>query len=589
MKKLKSTIILMNVLIAGIVALLIGLISVVNSYNTNSIWIKDYEKMLRTNYDNNIKYRVENVNTMLDGIYKRQSDGKITEAAAKEEAKYLVKTLRYNAQGYFWIDDINANLIAHPITPNKEGTNRINETDKKGNKLIQNIIAVATKEGGGFTDFYYAKPNAKEASPKRAYSLLFKPYNWIISTGNYVDDIDKAVTIKTNELNKALNEKIIIFSVCIVALILAAIVIAIIVSASITKPLVKIKDLAKRLAEYDFSTDIEIKSKNEFGVTAKALNNAQKNVKQLIENISNQTMELTASTEELSAATQEITNRVTDINNETKKIVNKMNESSESAKQVNDSMHEINLSITQLSTKSTDGSGISMKFKEKSSELKAESTNALNTTKQIYSQKEEKILSAINEGTVIEEISSMVNTISAIAEQTNLLALNAAIEAARAGEQGRGFAVVSEEVRKLAEQSSSSATTIQESVKKVQESFKKLSSNSNEVLNFINNDVIDQFNNFMSSGEYYYGNAEEISKISEEIAAMSEQLTATIQEVDSMVQLMASNSIESTQYSTNILQSISETNAGMSEVAATAENQVRLAQKLNELISDFKI
>lgn len=589
MKKLKSTMILMNVLIVAIVALALGTIAIIDLNKSNSESIDQYEIALRNGYDNSIKYQVDNVITLLNGIYQMQVDGKLTEDEAKEQAKYLVKTLRYNESGYFWIDDVNYKLIAHPITPEKEGTNRADETDKSGNKLIQNIVSIATKDGGGFTDFYYSKPNEDGLFPKRAYSAVFKPYNWVISTGNYVDDIDKQIEAKTLELNNKLNKIIIILVMSIIILTGLAIIIAVKASSNLTKPLTKIKELAQRLAKYDFSEDIHIISNNEFGQTAEALNEAQNNVKQLIKNISGQTMELTASTEELSAVTQEVTNRILDINKATKEIVDNMNESSESAKQVNQSMKEVNLSINELSTKSTDGSGISISFKNKSLQLKNYTNEALTNTQNVYEEKEEKIINAIKEGTVVQEVSKMVEAISEIAEETNLLALNAAIEAARAGEHGKGFAVVSEEVRKLAEQSSTSATSIQGTVVKVQDAFKKLSENSNEVLNFINTKVTEQFNEFMESGQYYYDNAEEISKISEDIAAMSEQLTASIQEINAMVDAMASNSEKSTKNSKDILEDITETTASMEEISATAENQALLAQKLHELLSDFKI
>ena len=589
MKKVKNIIILMNLLIASVVAISLGLVSINQLNKSNLVSIKEYEEALREGYDDNIKFQVENVITLLNGVYQKQVDGKLTEEEAKEEAKYLVKTLRYNESGYFWIDSTDYTLIAHPITPEKEGTNRVDETDKNGNKLIQNIINISTKEGGGFTDFYYSKPNESDVSPKRAYSAIFKPYNWVISTGNYVDDIDLQVYNKTIELNSSLKASVFkLLGVLAILLILSAIL-AIKFSSIITKPLNKIKNLAERLSKYDFRTDIDVTSKNEFGETGRALNEAQHNVKELIKNISEQTMELTASTQELSAVTEEVTTRVLDINKATKEIVDNMNDSSESAKQVDESMKEINLSINQLSSKSTDGSGISIKFKEKSLDLKTETDVALNSTRDIYEEKESRILEAIKSGKVVEEISSMVETIADIAEQTNLLALNAAIEAARAGEQGKGFAVVSEEVGKLAEQSSSSATIIQNTVSKVQDAFKKLSNNSNDVLEFINKDIIKQFNEFIKSEEYYYNNAEEISRISEDIAAMSEELTAAVEEVNLRVNNMASNSERSTKNSNEILEGISETTASMEEVAATAENQAILAQKLNELIDDFKI
>ena len=197
MKSLKGKIILMNVLIATLVAVVLGTICIVELKKSNSASIIQYEKLLREDYDSNIKYQVENVITLLDGIYEKQAIGELTEGQAKEQAKYLVKALRYNKDGYFWIDSIDATLIAHPILPEKEGQNRTDETDKNGNKLIQNIINVATKEGGGFTSFYYIKPNEDGVSPKRAYSQLFEPYGWVISTGNYIDDIDNQVTLKT--------------------------------------------------------------------------------------------------------------------------------------------------------------------------------------------------------------------------------------------------------------------------------------------------------------------------------------------------------------------------------------------------------
>ena len=418
---------------------------------------------------------------------------------------------------------------------------------------------------------------------------MFKPYGWIISTGDYIDDIDKQVVLKTVELNNTLARAVVILLTSISVLLAIAILIAIKVSSYISKPLVGIRELAQRLAQYNFSKAINIRGKDEFGQTAQALNAAQENVRKLIKNICEKTSDLSASTEELSVLTEEVTSSVRHMNKSTKKIVDSMGNSTKEANKVNDYMRKINSNVNQLSIKSTDGSGISTNFKEKSMDLKNRTTMALTNTENIYEEKEGKILDAIKSAKVVTEVSKMVEAISAIAQQTNLLALNAAIEAARAGEQGKGFAVVSEEVKKLSEESSNSATSIQETVKKVQIAFKMLSDNSHEVLKFINDDVIKHFNQFISSGEYYYENAEEISKISEDIAVMSQQLNASMGEINLIVDSMANNSQESTKNSTKILEDLLRTTASMEQIVATAENQAILAQDLNELIDGFKI
>lgn len=580
----------MNVIISIVMAAVIGGVGIINLSKSNTQQINEYEELLRNDYDTNIKCQVQNVITLLDGVYKKQEEGQYTEEQAKQEAKDLVKNLRYNGEGYFWIDGTDATLIAHPLLSDQEGDNRIDETDKNGNKLIQNIIKTATTDAeGGFNDFYFMKPNEDEPAPKRAYSELFKPYGWIVSTGNYVDDIDKVVNAKKAELSARLNHTLFLSVGIMAFLLILAIAFAVKLSSNLTKPIKKIQGLAERLSNYDFSENIELKDKTELGKTAEALNLAQNNIKELIRSISENAADLTASSEELSALTHEVKEKVVDMNTATKEIVENMSESSESANQVNECMKEVSISVDELSSKSTDGSGISINFKDKSLKLKNETTSALDNTRNIYETKEGNILKALKDGEVVQEISKMVQAISEIAEQTNLLSLNAAIEAARAGEEGKGFAVVAEEVRTLAEESSTSASSIQETVGKVQKAFEELSHNSNDVLKFINEDIIKNFNEFISSGEYYYDNAEKISNISEDIAAMSEELNASVEEINAMIQAMAENSEKSAENSNRILEGISETTSSIEEVALTAQAQAVNAQKLNELIDGFKI
>lgn len=589
MKNLKTKFICLNITIVILVAVSIGALSGYNLYNSNNNTVKNYEELLRDGYDNEIKYEVQSVISLLNGIYNKQVSGELTEEQAKQEAKDLVKSLRYNGDGYFWIDSIDATLVAHPMFPEQEGINRIDETDKKGIKLIQGIIKVATTEGGGFTEFYYSKPGQEDVAPKRAYSEIFEPYGWVISTGNYVDDIDLQVSEKQESLNYTIKNSNIVLTFIFLAMMVISIVIADGFSKKLLKPIAGIQNFAERLAKYDFSEELEINDKTELGRTAEALNLAQSNIKELIKKIRDCMDELTLSSENLSRISGNVNEKVNTVSEFASEIVNNMNDSKCCVSEVNNCINEITSSVSELASKSTDSSGISIDFKEKSLQLKEKTNRALGNTEGIYNEKEEKILESIKYGEIVREVAATVDEISDIAEETNMLALNAAIESARAGEAGRGFAVVSEEVRQLAEQSSASAESIQETVTKIEEAFASLSKDSKEILDFMSEDVKKQFNEFISSGEYYYENAEKISTISEDIAAMSEELSASMEEINSMIANMHENTEKSTNNSSKILEQINDAVKEVKEVSVTAEKQNVLAKEIDKLIKDFNI
>jgi len=159
--------------------------------------VKSIEKDILNDYDELIKNQVDSSSTILESVYKKYESGLLNEMEAKELAKELIKEIRYGDNGYLWIDDDNGMLIAHPLLPEKEGTNRVNLKDPNGINLVQEIISAAKNgKNGGYTDFMWEKPQdvgTGKLSPKRTYSKYFEPWGWVISTGNYIDDIHTEV------------------------------------------------------------------------------------------------------------------------------------------------------------------------------------------------------------------------------------------------------------------------------------------------------------------------------------------------------------------------------------------------------------
>ena len=364
---------------------------------------------------------------------------------------------------------------------------------------------------------------------------------------------------------------------------------AYILTRYIMNPLNRIKELAQRLSNYDFSTPIIITRKDEFGQAGIDLNTAQENVSSLVKVIIENSQDISASSEELSATVQELSSKVITIDEAVDNIASGMQDSSAATEEISASIEEVDSSINLLSSKAMEGSNNSHESKERATEVKNNSQKSINQTRKIYTEKQNNMAQTIEDGKVVNNIKVMADTIGDIAEQTNLLALNAAIEAARAGEQGKGFAVVAEEVRKLAEESAQAVINIQDTIVKVQQAFKSSIDTGSDILEFINSQVHEQLDAYGETGIQYYNDSDFVSKMSDEIAAMSEEITATVGQVSEAVQNMALSSQKSSEEAETIKESMDETTKAIEQVSLTAQSQADLAQKLNEIVQKFKI
>lgn len=368
-----------------------------------------------------------------------------------------------------------------------------------------------------------------------------------------------------------------------------SILLGIITSNNINKPILKVKELVDKFSNFDFSSTTNIIREDELGQVALSLNKAQKNIVDLIKNIMEDSENMSSSSEELSATAEELSSKAQSIDNSLKTVAGSIQETSAASQQITASIEEVDSSINELSQKAMEGSNNSVHAKERADNVKDASKTAMEYTEEMYEEKKQNTLKAIEDGKVVEDIRQMADTIGSIAEQTNLLALNAAIEAARAGEHGKGFAVVAEEVGKLAEQSSEAVVGIQDTIVKVQEAFKNISKSSEEVLNFINDKVNPQFETFAGMGIEYYNDSDFVSKMSEELASMSGELAATIGQVSEAAQGMAFTAQKSWENTDIIQNGIDETAKAVEQVSITAQSQAELAQRLNEMVQKFKI
>ncbi|MCR1974059.1 methyl-accepting chemotaxis protein [Clostridium sporogenes] len=543
--------------------------------------------------------------------------GAVGGVALKNVARYGEKMYSINLQSVYMITDMNQNLTEIK----SDMLQLIYEKDKsKKAELVKNIQK-NKDENSKYLSEYEKLPKTEEEKKifevfkeqLSQYRTLREDVIKLVEDNNYAqaekqykeipkvrdamfESISKITEINLNSAESANNDinsiytksNMIIVILSIVGLAMA-ILIGLFIARNIAKPLNKIKDLAERLANYDFSTSIAITRGDEFGQTATALNTAQENVNGLVKIIMENSQDISASSEELSATVEELSSKVETIDTAINNIAGSMQESSAASEEISASVEEVDSSANELSQKAMEGSDNSNQFKERATEVKKNSQKAIDESRRIHLEKKSNMERAVEEGRVVDSIKVMADTIASISEQTNLLALNAAIEAARAGEQGKGFAVVAEEVRKLAEQSKDAVLSIQETIVKVQGAFKSSIDTGSDILEFINTQVMEQFDAYGETGSQYYEDSDFVSKMSEEIAAMSEEVTATLGQVSGAVQNMAISAQRSNEEADIIKDSMNETTKAIEQVAETAQSQAELAQNLNEMVHKFKI
>lgn len=147
------------------------------------------------------KHLVEAASSVIDHFQKEVTAGKMTKESAQSMAISALRSMRYDGEQYFWINDLSPNMIMHPFKPDLEGKPIGEIRDPNGKRLFVEMVTLAKKKKGGFVDYYWPKPGKKEPAPKISYVKLIPIWDWVVGSGIYVDDLEEQVqNIRTTGL-----------------------------------------------------------------------------------------------------------------------------------------------------------------------------------------------------------------------------------------------------------------------------------------------------------------------------------------------------------------------------------------------------
>lgn len=206
------------------------------------------------------------------------------------------------------------------------------------------------------------------------------------------------------------------------------------------------------------------------------------------------------------------------------------------ASEINGSVSDVNADVNQTAQECGEITKYASQMKQRASEM--EQTAQTNT--EIISEKVADILGVLNEAIAnsrsVDQINSLTKDILSISSTTNLISLNASVEASRAGEAGRGFAVVASEIRGLADSCATTATHIQEVNQIVTHAVHNLSEKAQELVDYLNDTILTEFQVFMYAGQQYKNDASYIERVMESFSGRTEHLKHAMAEIAASIE-----------------------------------------------------
>lgn len=383
---------------------------------------------------------------------------------------------------------------------------------------------------------------------------------------------DKAVA----DMEAKFNENKVISIAQIASIAVVFVLVAVICINFVSKPLVKTKNQFAEIGdgiakgEGDLTKRVTVKSNDEIGALVAGINNfieiLQKTMGEIVEG-STKLDEVVAAVKDNVAASN---GNAQDMSSAMQELAATMEELSATIQTISEDTDSLGDDVTRIADKTSEINVYSQDMEKRASELANNATENRDTTNKMIGNIVESLKQAIAESKSVEKVNDLTNEILNISGQTNLLALNASIEAARAGEAGKGFAVVADEIRQLADMSRDTANNIQAINELVTRAVHALSDNSKQIVDFIEDTILPDYDGFVNSGNQYRDDAAFVSNTMDEFAKRTDNLNKTMR---------------------NMIEQIEGIRRGIEEsanaVGNTAENTAILVEQMGSIDSEM--